>query len=34
MDAVSAADARGFYAHCGFALPPNYYATCSKWSIR
>jgi transposase len=23
IDAVSAADARGFYAHCGFALPPN-----------
>jgi transposase len=23
IDAVSAADARGFYAHCGFPLPPN-----------
>jgi transposase len=23
IDAVSAADARGFYAHCGFVLPPN-----------
>jgi transposase len=23
IDAVSAADARGFYAHCGFALPAN-----------
>jgi transposase len=23
IDAVSVADARGFYAHCGFALPPN-----------
>ena len=23
IDAVSAADARGFYAHCGFPLPPK-----------
>jgi len=23
IDAVSAADARAFYAHCGFPLPPN-----------
>ena len=23
IDAVTAADARGFYAHCGFPLPAN-----------
>lgn len=30
IDAISAADARGFYAHCGFPLPATYYANCSK----
>ena len=30
IDAITAADARGFYAHCGFSLPVNYYASRSN----
>ena len=30
LDAITASDARGFYAHCGFALPANSYANRSN----